>query len=247
VHQDELPADIDQAAALQNLEREIASRKWLKLAEGDEAADYQVAVNFNGEYEVWEPSGRIVPNLRPALKITDNGTASVMADRLVHLTKYANVKLIENSASTAPLARLIELTVAGQAMKGPGGDIILDDGERVTFAIRNASAQDALNVAVLDLQPDWSISKLFPPDADSILLDPRSTTEVSLDFELPPGYKESLETIKVFATVGNTSFDWLQLPALDNPLQTMGAKRSPGNALESLMAEFSADAPPQNK
>jgi predicted phosphodiesterase len=247
VRRDDLPADIDQVTALRDLEREIGSRKWIHLAERDEAADYQVAVNFNGEYEVWEPSGRIVPNLRPALKITDNGTASAMADRLVHLTKYANVKLIENSASTAPLARLIELTVTGQTAKGPGGETVVDEGEHLTFVIRNASAQDALNVTVFDLQPDWSISKLFPPDADSVLLDPRSTTEVPLEFELPSGYKESLETIKVFATVGNTSFDWLQLPALDNPLQVMGAKRSPGNALETLMAEFSADAPPQNK
>jgi predicted phosphodiesterase len=246
VHRDDLPNELDQATALRKLEDEIGKRKWIEVAESGGVADYQVAVNFNGEYEVWEPSGRIIQNLRPAQKINDQNAASTMADRLVHLTKYANVKLIENSASTAPLARLVELTVAGQNPKGPGGEIIVDDGERLTFVIRNASAQDALNVTVLDLQPDWSISKVYPEDTDSILLDPQSTQEVPLEFLLPPNYKESLETIKVFATVGYTSFDWLQLPALDHPLQVAGGKRSPGSALEALMAELSAEAPTQN-
>jgi predicted phosphodiesterase len=77
-------------------------------------------------------------------------------------------------------------------------------------------------------------------------VDPGGAIEVPLEFELPKDYKESLETIKVFATVGNTNFDWLQLPSLDNPLVSRGASRSRGNALENLMADFSADAPPQN-
>jgi predicted phosphodiesterase len=169
-----------------------------------------------------------------------------MADRLVHLTKFSMVKLIENSASVAPLARLIELAVTGGNAKGPGGEAVADVGDRLTFTVRNKSPQDALNVTVLDLQPDWSVAKVFPPDADSVLVDPGSNVEVPLEFELPRDYKESLETIKVFATVGNTSFDWLQLPPLDNPLVSKGARRSGGNALESLMAEFSADSPPQN-
>jgi predicted phosphodiesterase len=101
-------------------------------------------------------------------------------------------------------------------------------------------------VTVLDLQPDWSVAKIFPPDKDSELVDPGGNVEVPLVFELPSAYKESLETIKVFATVGSTSFDWLQLPPLDKPLVSRGAKRSSGNALENLMAEFSADAPPAN-
>jgi hypothetical protein len=247
VQREDLPGDIDQAGALRSLEREIRSRKWIRLAEDNEAADYQVAVNFNSEYEVWEPSGRVIGNLRPALKINNDGTAAIMADRLVHLTKYANIKLIENSASTSPLARLIELTVAEKAAKGPGGEATVDEGERLTFLVRNTSAQQALNITVLDLQPNWSATKIFPPDADSELLDPQGTTQVPLEFELPPGYKESLETIKVFATVGNTSFDWLQLPPLDEQQRAISANRSPGNALENLMAEFAADAPPENR
>jgi predicted phosphodiesterase len=247
IKRDDLPQDINQKDALARLEQEIKTRKWISLARDNEAADYQVAVNFNNEYEVWEPSGRVVNNLRPLLKITDDQAAAKVADRLVHLTKFNNVKLIENSASTAPLARQIELTVDDPTVeKGPGGEIIVDVGDKVKFLVRNTSKQP-LNVTVLDLQPDWSIVKLFPPDADSQLIDPEDSIPVPLEFELPEGYKESLETLKVFATVGNTSFDWLQLPSLDErPAETKGT-RSAANPLEKLMAEFSADAPPANR
>lgn len=242
-HRDDLPPEIDQDGALKKLEQEIKERKWIKLAEEGEGADYQVAVNLDSEYEVWEPSGQIISNLRPAVKVTADGAARTVADRLVHLIKYSNIKLIENSASTSPLARQIELTVAEEKAKGPGGTIVIDEGERLTFRIRNTSPQ-ALNITVLDMQPDWSVVKLYPPDADSELLDPKSTVEVPLEFVLPPSYKEGRETIKVFATIGNTSFDWLQLPALDQPPTESRASRSAGNPLEKLMADFAADAPP---
>lgn len=246
VTQKNLPKEIDQKGALQRLEQEIKKQKWIRLAEGEEGADYQVAVNLDGKYEVWEPSGELIGNLRPTLKITDDKAAETLADRLVHLTKYNNVKLIENSASTSALASLIKLTMAEEKAKGPGGEIVLDEGDTLNFSILNTSTQ-ALNITVLDLQPDWGITKLYPPDADSELLDPNQSVPVPLEFSLPPTYKEGRETIKVFATVGNTSFDWLQLPVLDQPPAETKASRSAGNPLERLMAEFASDSPPENQ
>lgn len=245
VHRDDLPKEIDQDSALKKFEQEIKDHKWIKIAEEGEGADFQVAVNLDNEYEVWEPSGQIISNLRPAVKTTAQDAAKTIADRLVHLVKYNNIKLIENSASTSPLARQIELSVAEEKAKGPGGAIVLDEGEKLTFVIRNTSSQ-ALNITVLDMQPDWSVVKLYPPDADSELLDPKSSVEIPLEFSLPPSYKEGRETIKVFATIGNTSFDWLQLPALDQPPPESRASRSAGNPLEKLMADFAADAPPSS-
>lgn len=247
VRRDDLPASIDQDGALRRLEREVDKRSWVRLAKEGEAADYQVAVNFEGEYEVWEPSGRVISNLRPLLKAQEPDSASKLADRLVHLTKYNNVKLIENSSAIAPLARLLELSVDEKKAKGPGGEVVLDEGDQLTLTVRNKSAQ-ALNITILDLQPDWGITKLYPPDADSELLDARSELPVPLEFALPEGYNEGRETIKVFATVGNTSFDWLQLPVLDKPALEMKTTRgrSAGNALEKLMSDFAADSPPEN-
>lgn len=246
VRRDDLPAAIDQDGALRRLERELSKRSWVGPAEPDEAADYQVAINFEGEFEVWEPNGRLITNLRPLLKAGNAASAATLADRLVHLTKYNNVKLIENSTTVSALARQLELTVDEKKARGPGGEIVLDEGDRLTLVVRNKSAQ-ALNITLLDLQPDWGITKLYPPDADSELLDARGELPIQLEFELPEGYPEGRETLKVFATVGNTSFDWLQLPALDKPaVKTRAATRAAGNALEKLMADFAADEPPAN-
>jgi predicted phosphodiesterase len=250
VHRDDLLPEINQQDALERFTEAIKENKWVRLAEKDEGVDYQIAVNANGEYEIWEPSGQIINNLRPALKIKDPQAAVELTKRLVHLTKYNNVKMLENSASTSPLARQISLEVVNEAAKSPGGTVILDDGEQLTLRIKNNTASQALNITVLDLQPDWGITKLFPPDADSMLLDPKGEPiEMTLNFELPKGYKEGIDTIKVFATIDNTSFNWLELPALDKPIVTKaaGAKRAGLNALEQLMADFAAEKPPENQ
>lgn len=255
VEREDLPDDIDQAAALARARSEIKGQKWITLAEDEgEAADLQVAVNFNHEYEVWEPTGRIIDNLRPALRIDDDGAAAKLAGRLVHLTKFQHVKLIENASHSSPLAHALALRWEvrkpdGQfeaAPKGPGGEFVVDHGDKLFLTVENKSSQP-LNVSVLDLQPDWGVSKLFPRDTAFELLDPKTERRLpGLIFELPDGYKEGLDTIKVFATVGNTSFDWLTLPALDKP-QTRGNTRSPLGGLEELMAEFTSDAPPESR
>jgi hypothetical protein len=172
-----------------------------------------------------------------------------MAQRLVHLTKYNNVKLIENSASTSTLARQVKVEIVEEGARGPGGEIIVDDGETLTFRITNDSPQD-LNITLLDLQPDWGIVKLYPPDADSELLSSKGQPlELGLQFKLPESYKEGLDTIKMFATIGNTNFGQLELPQLDQPpAPRSGQTRSATpNPLEQLMADFAADAPPENR
>jgi hypothetical protein len=51
----------------------------------------------------------------------------------------------------------------------------------------------------------------------------------------------------VFATVDQTSFRWLELPALDQPAAskqvTRGGALQPSNPLEQLMAEMTKDMP----
>jgi predicted phosphodiesterase len=251
VRRDDLPQNIDQDAALQGLEQGIQASKWVRLAADGEGADYQVAVNANGEYEVWEPSGRVISNLRPAVKIIDTNAPARLTQRLVHLTKYNNVKLIDNPASTSALGRLVTVEVVEETAKGPGGEIILDDGEIITFRITNTSSQ-VLNFTVLDLQPDWGITQLYPPDKDSEILDPKASFDLPVKFEMPGGYRDGVDTMKVFATVESTNFRWLELPRLDNPPQPRATRsgdlqRGSGNPLQELMADFAADTPPENR
>jgi hypothetical protein len=247
VQQKGLPSVINQSAALRQLKQEIGRSNWIRLAKKTEAADYQVAVNAKGEYEVWDPSGQLIENLRPALKIADQNASARLARRLAHLTKYRNVKLIDNSASHATLARqLIVELIYTAAIDSPGGEIVLNVGDSAVLRIENASSK-ILNITIFDLQPDWGIKQVYPADADSEVLDPGGSIELPMnDVSLPDGYTEGIDTVKVFATIEPTGFRWLELPALDEPLaRGVSQSRAPNSPLEKLMAEFAADAPSQ--
>ena len=242
--QADLPAGINQDEALAKLGPELGESSWLELVQDGEA-DFQVVVNANQEYEVWDASGHTVPNLRPALSINDPASARAVAQRLIHLTKFRNVKLIDNSASNSTLARQVTLELVGEAVDSTGGMPVLDVGESATVQITNNSTK-ALNVTVFDLQPDWGITQVYPSDADYDVLNPGLSLKLDLkDLTLPEGYREGIDTIKVFATTSNTSFKWLELPVLDKPGTRGALKRAAGNSLEGLMSAFTADQPPQ--
>lgn len=248
----DLIAAIDQAAALQRVRDEIAALQdegWVRLAEAGEAADFQVAVNANYEYEIWDVTGRPWSNLRPALGIVEPQAARVLLQRLTHLTKFQNIKLVDNNdpASTLVKQFIVEWVRddggAGepQPLVAPGQTPVFNVDEPALLRIRNNSNK-VLNVTLLDLQPDWGISKVYPPDADSEALDPGAERFLPLRAALPESYDEGADMLKVFATVEPTSFDWLLLPALDQP-DTRSITRNAGGALEGLFAALTAEMP----
>ena len=77
----------------------------LALADIDDQADFQIAINKQGEYEIWDPAGNAIPNLNPPLMINDSGSISKIIQRLEHLTKYSNIQLIDNLDAASELSR----------------------------------------------------------------------------------------------------------------------------------------------
>ena len=176
----ELPPDIYQiqSQALKTLsEAMTTSQGWLEFTSEDEAANYQISLNTKGEYEIGDPSGTPIKNLRPALKFSDADAAASVVMRLVHLAKYRAVQQLDNyyHKSNSPgkkLAFTVEL--AGmqtdydpveapepQPLTDPGNTPTLNVGEWVFVRIRNDSSQP-LNVTILAIQPDWSIEQVYP-------------------------------------------------------------------------------------
>jgi predicted chitinase/predicted phosphodiesterase len=243
--QADLPATINQDDSLAKLEPEIAKSSWLELVHDGEV-DFQVVVNANEEYEVWDASGHTVPNLRPALSINDKDAPSTLAQRLIHLTKFRNVKLIDNGASNSSLARQVTVELLGEAVDTSGGISALDVGANAVVKITNNSPK-VLNLTIFDLQPDWGITQVYPTDADAEILDPGQSKELPLqNVSLPEGSREGIDTMKVFATQSQTSFKWLELPVLDRPsTRSAMLTRAPQNSLETLMSAFTADDPPE--
>lgn len=246
-------------SALQELEvvkPTVEGNAWIEFVSGDEVTDeaiaFQVSVNENGEYEILDPAGNPIANLRPVLKVGEPDAAASVVNRLVHLSKYRAVLELDNNDPESALAGKIklELCKAGEKRRElkpfdePGNVPTLDVNQFAYLRIRNESSQ-TLNITVLALQPDWSIGKLHPENSEFDLLEAGQEFKPTIRFttSLPEGYTESADIIKVFATVAGSSFDWLKLPALDQP-PVEGDGRRPTNPLEDLMAAIGNENPP---
>jgi hypothetical protein len=249
----QLPPGIEQNSALQAIEIALVGNGWVRLVAENEAADYQIAINTVGEYELCDPSGTPIANLRPSLKIGDRNAAIGVVKRLVHLTKYKATEELDNFT---PLTKKLVVELAGkQANYRPGrrpAPEPFDDpinptakaGESIFLRIRNDSAQ-VLNFALLNLQSDWAINQLhllnegvgFEP------FDPGQEELIPIKMSLSQGDNEGTDIFKVFATVGQPDFRWLELPPLDQPIPKSATRglKVPSNLLEELLATIGAD------
>jgi hypothetical protein len=261
-HQKDVPPGIDQDAALQAVGKALQGNGWVEMAAAADQVDYSLAVNTKGEYEIWDRTGQAIKNLRPIISVGAPDAAAGVARRVVHLAKYNAVKQLSNYDPVSPLARKLTVELIGKRAKydpadpfepeqpftEPGHTPTLRAGEWTGVRIKNAAAQ-TLNVTVLDLQPDWGVSQVFPSGHGDhfVEFEPGQELVIPLKAGLPAGYEEGRDVVKVFATVSTTNFRWLELPALDQPLKrsasTVGTK-GPANPLEQLMAAFTADQPP---
>jgi hypothetical protein len=252
-----------QAAAIEKLRAAImqdetdaaGDEKWIRPATEDEEADFQVAVNIYGEYEIWDASGRKLPNLRPALSISKTDAALQTAQRLVHLTRYRNVRLIENTDLTSPLAGKIIAELGKVHTDESGINVFqpfgvnarsLTAGEEVWLRITNLS-KIPVNITVMDLQPDWGISRLYPPPEwgmDYELLESGQDIPISITTSLPEDYQDGTDTLKVFAVVDGASYDGLIMDSLDKPPSEPKSTRF---ALDELGQFLQAFASPRLK
>jgi hypothetical protein len=113
----------------------------------------------------------------------------------------------------------------------PGAIPDVRAGSWIFLRIRNASSK-VLNVTVLDLQPDWGVSKVYPARAGAFEpLDPGAELLLPLRADLPQGLADGRDILKVLATIDTTDFGPLELPPLDAPprpvLRHVGAAASP--------------------
>jgi Caspase domain len=255
VERDDLLPGVGQKKALQRveclIEREQAG--WLRLVRPGEAADYQVVINAASEYELWDPQGCLIPHLSPALQVEESESATKLVERLIHLTKYRNVRTIDNNERyliNTPPSLIFEIAGIApppastdnshsQTLTRPDNTPTLKAGEWLFLRVKNASPRP-LNITILDLRPSWGIKQVFPALQDYEPFEPGQEQLLPLRADLPDGYDSGTDVLKVFATTTATSFRWLELPALATPPAQIPAMRSPANALEELLAMYAA-------
>jgi hypothetical protein len=174
-----------------------------------------------------------------------------LVQRLVHLAKYYNVR--DLSAPDGNVAQKLQVTLTpltGDATHDAGGVPIYKPGDHAKMVITNmqqpGEANDPtriLNITVLDLAPDWSITQIFPAGGAFFEpLDPGKTFELEFETFLGDGRQVGVDTFKVFATQGTTNFRWLQLPALDQPPTQDAVHRAVlSDPLEKLFASITGE------
>ncbi len=207
------------------------------------------------EVEIWSSDGKKVTDL-PPLPVTAPNTAVLVAESLLQLAKFHNVRDLENRDNSSPLngALTVELGLlpegfaAGRDLEpqpfGPRDPLPeIKSGQWICLTIANQSEQ-ALEITVLDLQPGWTIEQIHPLTGSETL---EGGIAVRLPFEiyLPVGFRSGREVIKVFGTTDPADFRWLRLPAIGTPRRlTRSGLGTPSDPLERLFAEIARDGPP---
>jgi hypothetical protein len=221
--------------------------------DNNQKPDYQVAINEKGEYEIRDPSGLSIENLRPPIKIDESAANGDAAERVVkrlsHLVSYNNIQELDNPDSTSSLSSKLVVELFGlpedyDPIKRPRPDQLLQletkgnvkivkKGQKLALRIQNKlpkvpdrPEQNVIKITALDLQPDWGIQQVYPSpdDSDYTPLDPESDYIIPFQGSLPTGYNTGKDVLKVFGVFEPTNFRWLELPALDQP-PTKGSVR----------------------
>ncbi|BAY37620.1 peptidase C14 caspase catalytic subunit p20 [Nostoc sp. NIES-2111] len=237
---------------------------WVELAEEKVTEDdfegvaYQVAVNNEGEYEICDRAGHPYQNIAP-VTLGDSNAAATVVKRLVHLAKYHATAELDNRDKTSPLAGKLTLEWLGTSLGYQPGDNIphksqltkIEDPNDPTvkakgyifLSIQNNSSQ-ALNVAVLDFASDWSVQQIYPGKGENFVTIESGKKEVAPITIASVGK----DNVKVFATVDQANFRWLELPPLDQEPEPKGLTRS-GNLqdLDILFAAIDEEQPPTRK
>jgi hypothetical protein len=252
------PTDAD--SALKRVAAALTGQPWVApVGRAGEPADFVVTTDPRGTaYRICDGSDVPVP-VRPELPAADPASAPAVVARLAHLARFQAVRALDNPDPLSPLRGkvVVELLQApagfqkGDPTTGlkpfPAGTVPrLAPGAWVVLQVTNRSAQP-VNVVLLDLSSDWSVSIAHPDDRFLTVAPGEEPLRLPLQALLPEGLTGGRDTLKVIATVDPPpGFELLTLPALDRPIppaaQRVGAARAVG-PLAALLEAVGADRP----
>ena len=216
------------ASPLADLEQAIAADgSNLVCLAGADGADYVVTVGDELEptYRVADATGRELPCMGPPLAVADAASAGELTRRLAHLARFGAVLTLANRSPSSPLAGRLGLELLLLPPTYQEGDevqpVAMAEGEPLRVAagrwfcvrLENRAAVD-LHVAVLDLQPDWGISRLIPTDSSTVQLAAGQILDTVVKAWLPDGMDEGTDFLKAIATAAPTDYEWLVLDPL---------------------------------
>jgi hypothetical protein len=266
VPRDDLPAGVDQGPALAALTAAIArvGRGFLVTGTPDTPL-YQVSVDADAAYVIGDATGRPVPRVGPVAVGADDAAARVV-ERLVHLARYQTLLDLEDPPGL--LKDMVGVTLwrppagwtAAQPREGgtpfePTGDACVIEPDGWLFVRIQNRARQAINVVAFAFSDDWGIGALHPPPSSDGPVPARrnetiasgETFTFALQAYLPPERAETLDIIRIFATVDDVELWWILHPSIDQPI-TRSVLRGGGGggALGAVRDALDADVSPRD-
>ncbi len=231
---------------------------FLEVEGEEELEGFFVWADPRGVLQIGDAAGRPWPGLEPPIRLGDPRALVRLAERLNHLAKWRNVREIENQAAASPLRGKLRVGLGRLPQGYRRGEPLrpksfraceapptVTAGEWICVVIENAW-REALNVTLLDLAPDGSVSQVHPAKAlaDFSTLEPGRSFKLPLRADLPPGLERGEDVIKVFAARHPLRLDWLELPPLDHQHAAADALRGTATGpLDRLLASLAVDEP----
>lgn len=213
----------------------------LRLTETPGEAHFTVSA-AGGQYTLSDGTGIPFPNLPKVAA----GEGHAVIEQVMHLTQYQNVQALTNGEPRSPLRGKLKLELLGTqqffepsepADPFPPSEIpTVKVGQWLIVQVTNTSNRP-LNVTILALQPDWSIVQAFPRDGSNFeTFDPNMPITLGFQVGLGEGVNEGVDILKVFATVEDTDFHWLELPPMGGETRNRAMRSSETrNMLEAVM------------
>ena len=212
----------DPAPLLDNVFRQLAqpeSSGFVEPVPPGELPDFRLAAAHEGAIEILDAAGEALAGLA-----SPSGPEAVIA-ALEHLARYRSLQKLSNPDEASDLAGAIQVSLDRLARPWqPGQPFALvplqprsvrpDDW--LCLTIENRTKLE-LNVVVLNLQMDWSISQAYPSGA-YLPLGGGRCEHIPFQVTWPFRQSRGREHLKVFAALGPVNLLWLQLPALGEPL-----------------------------
>jgi hypothetical protein len=243
----DLPPGIDQERPFAALEAAIKARGrgFLVLHTGG-TPHYQVAINDREQYEIWDPSGKPMPNVG-AVSVGAPNAAELVVDRLLHIFRYQTILEVDDPFSGLKDALRVELRtpppgwspddrIQGGTVIEPSGDAYAVKSGAYTFVHDMNDGARRVNIVAVDLDDDWGIIAIEPSDPSLkyyTSVDAGRDVWFAVQSVLRPGRASAIDVFKIFATVDDADFWWLLQPPIDRPITRSVTTRS-GAARDAL-------------
>jgi len=219
------------AAAFQSLGRLIGRQGegFIELAGKTDPADLLVRIDDRDWFEVADPSGFPLPNLSPPIGVNSTNAPEKLVRRLVQISRYLATLQLENPETGKICPLEVEVLPDTDAVARGAPErfapedlpVTVEAGDWIVVRICNRSDVN-LNVAIVDLRPGWSITRMAPYREDIVFwpLQPGQKEErrISVRNSLrDPKIELGVNVIKAISAPVSTSLRWLELPRLDEP------------------------------